>query len=290
MRLVGKLANKNKAQQFISFLAVKGIDGEARKNEEQQNLIWIYDDVHLSQAKAFLAEFERDSTQQMFQVKATAPKKPKDDIKPTRKIKPIGEPNISLNAFLILICVFLYIISLIPQLKGPILTPLFISSSPYFPLFYEIKQGQIWRLVTPIFMHGDIIHLGFNMLWMFQLGKQVESIESGKVLLFLVIIIAIISNVAQYLVSGPMFLGMSGVVYGLLGYIFIMSRYEMASAYFIDQTTMVIMIGWLFICLAGVFGNVANGTHVAGIISGGVIAFIKSSGLKNWFRRSKFRS
>src|SRR5690606_16541906 len=77
--------------------------------------------------------------------------------------------------------------------------------------FPEIASGQLWRLVTPIFLHGGILHLVFNMLWLYQLGSAIEHYEGSRLLLLMVMILGALCNTAQYLVSGPAFVGMSGV-------------------------------------------------------------------------------
>ena len=89
----------------------------------------------------------------------------------------------------------------------------------------ELKQGEIWRPVTPIFMHFGIIHILFNMMWLKELGTMIEFKNGSLKMLLMVLIIAVVSNVGQDYYKGPYFGGMSGVVYGLFGYIWMKSRY-----------------------------------------------------------------
>jgi GlpG protein len=97
------------------------------------------------------------------------------------------------------------------------------KSAPTFtesaPLFEKIKQGEIWRLVTPAFLHANLFHILFNVLWLMVLGNQIESRIGVLRYLLLIIISAAISNTAQYLMSGPNFLGLSGVICGMGGFI-----------------------------------------------------------------------
>lgn len=92
------------------------------------------------------------------------------------------------------------------------------------PLFEKIGQGEVWRLFTPTLLHADFLHLLFNMVWLLFLGKQIEErLKIGKMALF-VLIAAVVSNLAQYAISGPYFLGFSGVILAMVGYIWIRQR------------------------------------------------------------------
>src|SRR5262249_60151130 len=84
-----------------------------------------------------------------------------------------------------------------------------------------------------------------------------------------VLIPAVSSNVAQFEYSGtPLFGGMSGVVYGLFGYIWMKSRFDPSAGLYMDPRNSIIMIVWLFLCMTGAVGHIANAAHVAGVIVG----------------------
>jgi len=153
------------------------------------------------------------------------------------------------------------------------------------PQFLEIKQGQLWRLVTPIFIHFGILHLLMNgvMLWMF--GRLMERIHGAMSYLVIIIIIAIISNTAQYLVSGPLFGGFSGVLYGLLGLIWAMGKLSPHYPLRLPPNITYLVIGWFLLCWSGLLSKVdihiANTAHTAGLISGIVIACLMVKMRKN---------
>jgi GlpG protein len=132
----------------------------------------------------------------------------------------------------------------------------------------EIRQGQIWRLFTPMFLHFHILHILFNMLWLRDLGSMVEARKNAWMLLVLVLVIAGVSNLAQYVVDGPAFGGMSGVVYGLLGYVWMQGRFDPASKLSLQPQTVTFMIVWFFLCFTGLVGNVANTVHAVGLSVG----------------------
>ena len=84
----------------------------------------------------------------------------------------------------------------------------------------------------------------------------------------LVVVLGVASNIGQYLLAGPGFGGMSGVLYGLFGYIWLRSQCDPDSGLGLSTTTVWLLVIWFFLCLSGYMGNVANGTHVVGFILG----------------------
>ena len=92
------------------------------------------------------------------------------------------------------------------------------------PKFEKIKEGEIWRLFSPAFLHSDIFHLLFNMFWLLILGRSLEPAIGTKNFILFSLCAALVSNVAQYLVSGAHFLGYSGVVAAYAGFIFAKTR------------------------------------------------------------------
>ncbi len=161
-------------------------------------------------------------------------------------------------------------------LVGPLLISEYIR-----PTLPEIHQGQWWRLVTPIFLHFSIFHIVFNMLWTWELGRIVEHQQGAWLLVILVCGISVISNLAQYLVSGPLFGGMSGVIYGLFGYTWIQSLTNPRFRIRLNPAIIKLMLGWFVLCWSGLlekfFGlAVANTAHSAGLASGAVMALIVS--------------
>jgi GlpG protein len=89
----------------------------------------------------------------------------------------------------------------------------------------SIRQGEVWRLVSPILLHFSIWHLLFCLYWLNDIGGMIE-IRKGTVwLASLVLLSAILSNLAQYAVSGANFGGMLPVVLSLFGFVLIQRKY-----------------------------------------------------------------
>lgn len=151
------------------------------------------------------------------------------------------------------------------------------------PMFEKIKQGEVWRTVTPIMLHSDIFHLVFNMIWLIVIGKQLEQRMGRYRYLLFVIITAVFSNTAQYLMSGSNFLGFSGVICAMLGFIYIRQRIAAWEGYQLQKNTLVFIT--LFIALLSVIqivnffvevnsstpvsqGIIANTAHLSGALIG----------------------
>ena len=144
------------------------------------------------------------------------------------------------------------------------------------PVFGPL-DGEYWRLVTPVFLHFGWLHIVFNGLWCWDLGGRIERTLGSTTLVGLFFAIALCSNAAQYLYTGPvLFGGLSGVVYGFLGFSWVAGRLCPRWQLQPPPAIMALMVGWLLLCMAGVvellgFGAIANAAHLGGLVSGAAL-------------------
>lgn len=167
--------------------------------------------------------------------------------------------------------------------SSPVLRALFVVPiSPDGYYLPRIDWMQPWRLLTPMLIHFGLLHLAFNMLWLYRLGSQIEHLGGTRVFLGLVALTQIPGAVVQFAASGPLFGGMSGVVYGLFGFTWMQARYASKGYSLSDQDTMWIM-GWFVLCATGFVGHIANAQHALGLVFGllagmpAYVAFRRSS-------------
>ena len=82
-----------------------------------------------------------------------------------------------------------------------------------------IRQGQLWRLFTPMLLHDDsgLLHIGFNMYFLFIVGRQVERMNGHGRFLVLYILSGFTGVVLSFLFSPYRAWGASGALFGLLG-------------------------------------------------------------------------
>lgn len=156
------------------------------------------------------------------------------------------------------------------------------AQSKNAPLFEKIREGEVWRLFTPCLLHFDLFHIFFNMIWLIVLGRQMETKLGGFRYTLFILLTAIVSNTAQYLMSGPSFIGFSGVVMAMIGFIYMRQRLAMWEGYQLTRSTLLfvaLFIGSILglqilsfvLEITGVSGfspPIANTAHIAGALAG----------------------
>ena len=280
MRLIGHLPEETAARTFGDFLFVQGIDNQVDHEPSDGWGIWIKDEDTLAKAGDLLKEFQQNPSDPRFVAQRQSAaslraQKEKSESAYRRKMHSRHDLFRSMAAYgigplslaLILISVVVFFLSSFGRDWGQVSYLLISTPFATAPL-QEVLHGQIWRLLTPIFIHGGALHILFNMLWLRDLGSMIEGRQSTIQFAILVVAIGICSNVAQYFAGGPMFGGMSGVVYGLLGYIWIRGKLDPGSGLFLHQTTVAMMLIWYVLCLMGLLGKIANTAHTAGLLMG----------------------
>jgi len=80
-----------------------------------------------------------------------------------------------------------------------------------------IRQGQLQRFVTPIFLHGGLVHLVVNSLSLLWLGAQIETIYGGRRYFLIYLFAGITGNLASFYHGTSLSLGASGALFGLIG-------------------------------------------------------------------------
>jgi GlpG protein len=176
---------------------------------------------------------------------------------------------------------------------GSVLEPVELLFFPAFDLREGLlsipaqidSAGTALRLLTPALLHFGPLHLVFNLLWLWYLGRMIEALHPGWRYALLILVTALAANLIQYAYAGsPYFGGMSGVVYGLIGYI--------AAWQFLARETRLrlppgmIVVFLVTLVLMEVFASswIATAAHVGGLLAGVIAGAV--AGMVNQIARN----
>jgi GlpG protein len=295
MRQIGTLENETSARRFTAYLLTQGIDAHADQGMDQWQ-IWVRDEDQRDRGREELQQFVENPSDERYRkaesaAEALVRQRTQQHAKARRNVVEMrgrwrragagvrgGRPPVVFALVLLSVAVTIltWFGNSAPRSLGAgIYNQLsFANRAAYLEsedAFVSIKQGQIWRAVTPIFLHLAPMHILFNMLMFYYLGRQVEFIRGPVVLGILILVLALVSNVAQAAVVGPLFGGMSGVVYGLFGYIWMQQRMRPESGFHLEPSTILIIMIWFVLCWVEVIPGIANYAHGGGLAAGMII-------------------
>ena len=138
-----------------------------------------------------------------------------------------------------------------------------------------LANGDWWRLVSPVLVHGSLLHLAFNMYFLYLVGPLVEQIYGSARFALLYVLTAATASLASYLLGGPgPSVGASGALFGLCGVLLVgraLHRPVLRGA----QRALMSQIGFLVVInlvlgfgLNTFGGNIDNFAHLGGIAGG----------------------
>ena len=295
MRLIGHLANEAHARAIADYLYTQGIENEVELEPGNGWALWVHAEDQLERANGLLDQFRANPGDPKY-VRAAEAARNRREMEhqknvaaerrffDRRRLFPAGTYRLGVvTATLIVLSV---IVTLATQFgKNQIFPEYFAIASftvegnmvRWHRGLLEIRNGQVWRLFTPMLVHMGLLHLLFNMMWLKELGSMIEHRLGRLTLIALALLLSGTSNAAQFFTeSGPLFGGMSGVVYGLFGYVWVRGRFDPACGLQIDRFNQILMIVWFFLCLAGVIPNAANTVHTVGLVLGMILGFLSA--------------
>jgi GlpG protein len=170
-----------------------------------------------------------------------------------------------------------------------------ITNNYFVPLSESWDEGEYWRLITPIFLHFSFLHILFNSLILWEVGRRIEIAKGPFHYLGFILLAGVVSNISQYtIMNNTIFGGLSGVVYGVIGYIAVYQEFIKHPILQFNKATIAFFLVWLLLGVFGVIdvfiqGSIANAAHVSGLlvgaIFGGVMVFIDKLSSKDDLHR-----
>lgn len=189
--------------------------------------------------------------------------------------QPVFRPYVTYT--LIGICVVAYLLQIITEaiLGVDILAAWGVKANNL------IEQGQLWRLVTPMFLHGSILHIGFNMYALFYLGSTLEKFYRRERFLVLFLLSGFAGNVISFMFSPYPSLGSSTAIFGLLGAegVLLYQNREIFGSAARRALSQVVMIAAVNLMI-GLTPGIDNWGHIGGLIGGTLFAWFGGPLLK----------
>lgn len=295
MRHIGSLDNEQDARRFGAYLLTQGVKNNVEEGGGGGGwAVWVEDDDLIDRGRSELEAFRGNRADPRYDAAVGTAERlrkaeQKDEQRRRKQFVDVrtrwGQASQLARPVTIVLAAASILVAVGTKLGtqfGPVMDALYIAPygvdetwSPPEGLS-AVARGQVWRLVTPIFLHFSIIHILFNMFWLVDLGSQVETRRGSLFMLAFVLVSAVASNLAEYYWPplSPGFGGMSGINYALFGYVWIKGRYQPQLGMGVSQETVVVMLAWLVICMVGIIPRVANTAHFVGLLSGVAFAYV----------------
>ena len=294
MRQIGFIPDPVDAKKFEDYLYTQGTLVRMDRLNAGYN-VWVFDEDKLLFGKQELLQYLENPQSKIYTdavliAKNQRAKQEKEDSAiPEYKVvfsdQGLQFPRVT---FLLTICILAVSVPmLLDDEKKVQMVSIFGLAGQGMGLFSNLAfSTQPWRLITPVFLHFGPLHLLFNIMLLVEFGRMIESQRGVVKFFFLFLALAVFSNLAQLFLGGirfnqglyfgpaSTFGGMSGVIYGLLGYAWMKAEFQPELGISVPSSTVKFMLFWLVLCMTGILGPVANICHVSGLLMGLIIGLL----------------
>jgi GlpG protein len=267
MLMITSFTNPRVAQAFVDYMATQGIILTIQQHNQSD--IWLADESQAGRVHKELARFQENPADPRYLAASWQSGQTNSGLHYRRfpfieTLKANAGP-VTLTVLFACILVFILMNVVGDQ------TMMVWLAWPYD----ASVQFEAWRYFSHALMHFSVMHILFNLLWWWYLGGAVEKrIGSGK-LIVITAISALLSGFVQHQFSGPWFGGLSGVVYALMGYVWLRGERDPESGIFLQRGLILFSLVWLVAGWFDLFGmSIANGAHVTGLLVGLAMAFV----------------
>ncbi|GIU14869.1 MULTISPECIES: rhomboid family intramembrane serine protease GlpG [unclassified Shewanella] len=271
---IGRLPNSRAAQALIDYLKGLKIDCELVPTEHGVALM-IHDEKHFDRAQREFQSFINNPYDEKYLAASW-------DNGDTHTKLDYGSPSLQLvsqfitGAGPLTLLVFFVCVAIYAAMNLGFANPIFEHLS-FFGATSPASLSEFWRIFTPSLLHFSAMHIIFNLLWWWYLGGKIENKLGFTPLFILLIVGGTLPNILQYYMAGPGFGGLSGVVYAVVGYTWVMGVKRPESGIGLPPAYIGFMLLWLVFGFTDMFGlSIANGAHLGGLLVGVIQGFIDS--------------
>lgn len=310
MRRIGNLPGESQATRFCDFLQTQSIDAKASSTDESappastNHDIWIREERDVARARELFTEFEANPSAKEYDVSAEAARQRKERSQQiAKKLAAQKKTQMQLRrnsgtgyapgsspvtiGFVVLATIIGFVTNF-GDMRATDVTGIRVFSALSCvdlatyqvtgDLLASIKGGEVWRVFTPMLLHGSMMHLAFNMLNLVFLGGVIERIHGRGFFLFVFLVCGGIGTLTQIMLpaawGGSLVIGASGGVLGLFGFIWIRPKYQPGYPVEIPPIGVIYMLGFLALCFTPMMPNIANGAHIGGLLTGMLVAVV----------------
>lgn len=297
MRQLRELEDEATAGLLRDALIESGIEVELMQNQRGAHGIWVVDETQLGRAQSLSEDWlDRGQTSALADLakRGRATRELNERIEERRerqrlaveqRVAQLNRPRPTpLTWGLIALCTAVALLTMLGE-TAELMAPLIIADpraiavrtiglAGFEVTWLVLPWHEPWRLITPVLMHFDGLHIFFNMLMLGTFGRVIEGRHGARYLASFVLVAGVISNIAQFeIAKNPLFSGMSGVVFGLLGMIWMRGKLDPRIGYGLSRGTAQFAAIYLLLGFFPQFG-IANWCHLFGLLVGVVWAYV----------------
>lgn len=298
MRYIGSVPTEQDSNRLRDHLYVLGVEAQVEPAGGEWE-VWVRDEDKVELGRRELAQYRQSPSDPRYQsAQVEAEKRRRSLERERRQIQSlqrngreafvVGGPN-RRRALCILLFILSSLVFLITE-RGSVASAvtrdlLFVevkmpSGRNPADVWASIRGGEVWRMVTPAFLHFSWPHIIMNLLALNHFGGLIEDRRGTVRLAIMFLVFAIAGNVGQAMWDpASRFGGLSGALFGLFGYLWMMTHFRPDSGLVLRSELIIFTLVFFFLCIAASFDSmasslgqwlppVANAAHAGGLVAG----------------------
>lgn len=284
MRHIATLTSEELATRFQDYLIAQGIKCSIEP-EQSGFAVWVFDEDQVAPAREELEAFllqpdapkylaAREAANEVLKKEAARRRAARRNwIAVSERWQQPTAAHAPVTIGVLLLCLFTFVeMHLLKDRRG-VSQWLFFSTDGTWS---AITAYELWRLWTPMLMHGGFLHILFNLMWWWDFGIAIESRKGSAPFLLMVLTISLVANVLEFSLGSPWFLGMSGVNFGLFGYLWVKGKLDPEDGLGVSPALVQMQVIWFLVCWFGLVGRIANGCHTGGLAAGALLGLLST--------------
>lgn len=279
---IGVMRERGAALKFADYLNSIGIKATAKPGFGANYSIFVANDADISKAKLELLRFGNNPFAKAYNQAAWSQgKTPKRERTISSRSGLLSFSMgtytwslVSVTSILEVACLVIFVLGLVPSIDHALL-----SGLSWYSLD-QLTSGQVWRVLTPVLLHFGILHLLFNLVMFEAFARPIERHFGAWKLGYIIGAIALVSNILQFMFlqsdlgqGNTIFGGLSGVVYGVIGYMGVLSRRQDLPSD-LRLPPGLLLVSAIFIGIGFFLSGIANICHLGGLLMGMALAVL----------------